>query len=246
MFVSGSTVDGGERLQDILHLARRDDFAIVVTSPNSNVFLGASEQMTATASDGRALAGTWGSDNPSAVSVNAATGLVTAVSAGQANIFFIADGRQGTKLIRALPNLAGKFAGNYLVIRAVRRPVKWRRQTSATRPAGQPWSPYTFMLAQTGPVLTGRVLVLGTDAVPAFADDDWRGRGCQREWQSDRSWRASSSTPRGRSHRRRQGSIDWHHRPGVDSAGRAGRAGEHRGYHQHHHQNSDRRQLVGG
>ena len=29
--------------------------------------------------------------------------------------------------------------------------------------------PYMFIFAQTGPVLTGRVLVLGTDAVPVFA-----------------------------------------------------------------------------
>ena len=91
-----------------------DDFAIAVTSPNSDLFLGASQQMTATASDGRTLAGTWGTDN-AAVATVTQLGLVTAVSSGQANIFFIADGRQGTKLIRALPNLAGTFTGNYLI-----------------------------------------------------------------------------------------------------------------------------------
>lgn len=144
------------------------DYAIVVTSPNSNVFLGGSEQMTATASDGRALAGTWGSDNLSAVTVNAATGLAAAVSAGQANVFYVADGRQGAKLIRALPNFAGTFAGEYLVTSCAATGEMAAANVCNTAPPGT-MVPYMFIFAQTGPVLTGRVLVLGTDAVPVFA-----------------------------------------------------------------------------
>ena len=144
------------------------DYVIVVTSPNGHVFLGGSEQMTATASDGRVLAGTWGSDNPSAVTVNAATGLAAAVSAGQANVFYAADGRQGAKLIRALPNFAGAFAGNYLVTNCAATGEMAAANVCNTVPV-PPLVPYTFDFAQTGPVLTGRVLVLGIDAVQPFA-----------------------------------------------------------------------------
>ena len=142
MFVVGiALVMAVSACKRILHRAGREStMPFVVTSPNSNVFLGGSEQMTATASDGRALAGTWGSDNPlGPVTVNAATGLAAAVSAGQANVFYIADGRQGAKLIRALPNFAGNVQRKLLVITAVRRPARWRRQTSATRPRRAPW-----------------------------------------------------------------------------------------------------------
>lgn len=146
------------------------DFAIVVTSPspNGNVFLGASEQMTAAASDGRVLAGTWGSDNPSAVTVDATTGLAAAVSAGQANVFFVADGRQGAKLIRALPNLAGTFTGAYVVTGCSATGEMAAANVCNNAPQGAQ-VPFTFIFAQTGPVLTGRVLVVGTDTVPAFA-----------------------------------------------------------------------------
>jgi hypothetical protein len=144
------------------------DFAIIVTSPNVDVFLGASEPMTATASDGRALAGTWGTDNPSAVTVNATTGLAAAVSSGQANVFYIADGRQGAKLIRALPNLAGTFTGAYLVTSCSATGQMASSNVCNNAPQGTQ-VPFTFIFAQTGPVLTGRVLVVGTDTVPAFA-----------------------------------------------------------------------------
>jgi len=145
------------------------DFTIVVTSPNSNVFLGAVEQMTAAASDGRTLAGVWGSDNPSAVTVNATTGLATAASAGLANVFVTAEGRQGAKLIRALPNLAGTFTGTYLVTGCAATGEMEAANVCNTAPQGA-LIPYTFMFAQTGAVLTGRVLILDVDAMPAFAE----------------------------------------------------------------------------
>ena len=144
-----------------------NDFSIAVTSPNSNVFLGASEQMTATASDARVLAGTWGTDNAAAVTVTA-SGVATAVSSGQANIFFIADGRQGTKLIRALPNLAGSFTGNYLITSCTATGQMEAADVCSRAPQGS-LVPYTFNLSQTGPVLTGRVLILGIDPIPLFA-----------------------------------------------------------------------------
>jgi hypothetical protein len=144
------------------------DFAIAVSSPNSDVFLGASEQMTATASDGRVLAGTWGTDNPSAVTVNATTGVAAAVSSGQANVFYVADGRQGAKLIRALPNLAGTFTGLYLVTGCSATGQMAASNVCNNAPQGTQ-VPFTFIFAQTGPVITGRVLVVGTDTVPAFA-----------------------------------------------------------------------------
>jgi uncharacterized protein YjdB len=58
-----------------------------VTWPNAIVLVGATEQMTATASDGRTLTGTWRSDD-AAVAMVSSTGLVTATGAGQATIIF--------------------------------------------------------------------------------------------------------------------------------------------------------------
>jgi hypothetical protein len=88
---------------------------LTVSSPNSNVLFGATEQMTAVASDGRALVGSWSSDN-AAVATVSPTGLVTPTGAGQATIIFTASGgQQGTKLLRGLPNLNGTFTGTYTV-----------------------------------------------------------------------------------------------------------------------------------
>jgi hypothetical protein len=144
-----------------------DDFAIAVTSPSSDLFLGASQQMTATASNGRTLAGTWGTDN-AAVATVTELGVVTAVSSGQANIFFIAEGRQGTTLIRALPNLAGNFTGNYRITSCAATGQMGAADVCSNAPPGS-LVPYTFVLGQTGAVLTGRVIILGVEAIPAFA-----------------------------------------------------------------------------
>ena len=155
------------------------DYAIVVTSPNSNVFLGGSEQMTATASDGRALAGTWGSDNPSAVTVNAATGLAAAVSAGQANVFCIADGRQGAKLIRALPNFAGTFAGKYLVTSCAATGEMAAANVCSTAPPGTLVALHVHLRADwSGP--HGTCARPGHGRGAGLRRYDWSGRGCQR------------------------------------------------------------------
>jgi hypothetical protein len=143
------------------------DFSIAVTSPNANIFLGATEQMTAAASDGRTLTGTWGTDTPTVASVNG-TGLVTAVSAGLANIFFIADGRQGTKSVRALPNFAGTFSGNYRVTNCTESGQVAAADVCKNAPAGTR-VPFTFIFSQTGSVIAGRVLVIGTDTLPPFS-----------------------------------------------------------------------------
>jgi len=64
---------------------------VSITSPNSTIIVGQTEQMTATVtwSDGttKAGVGTWGSDNPSVAAVNQ-SGLVTGISAADATIFF--------------------------------------------------------------------------------------------------------------------------------------------------------------
>jgi hypothetical protein len=143
------------------------EWSISVTSPNSNVFLGASEQMTATASDGRVLNGTWGTDNAAAATVTA-SGLVTAVSSGQATISFAADGRQGMTIIRALPNLAGNFSGTYRITSCDATGQMAAANVCNTAPPGSQ-VPYTFAFSQTAAVLTGRVFILGIEAIPPFA-----------------------------------------------------------------------------
>jgi Big-like domain-containing protein len=145
-----------------------DGFSINVTSPNANVFLGATEQMTATASDGHALSGSWGTDAPAVLSVSS-TGVVTAVSAGLANIFFVAEGRQGTKSMRALPNFAGNYTGQYVVTSCSSTPaLEDVLDICRTAPAGT-LVPYTFAFNQVGPVLSGNVLILGIPVVPSFS-----------------------------------------------------------------------------
>jgi hypothetical protein len=143
------------------------DFSVAVTSPNESLFLGATEQMTASASDGRILTGTWGSDNTAVAAVNGA-GLVTAVSSGLANVFFVAEGRQGTKPIRTLPNFAGTYTGNYAITSCVATGAMAAANVCGTAPPGS-LVPYTFVFTQGGAVLTGRVLILGVEAIPAFA-----------------------------------------------------------------------------
>jgi len=57
---------------------------------------------------------TWGSDNPAVATVSP-TGQVTAIAAGEATIFAGVNPR-GIRLIRVLPNFAGTWAGNELVV----------------------------------------------------------------------------------------------------------------------------------
>src|SRR5215475_9369199 len=89
--------------------------SITINSPNTNIFLGAVEQMAASAnlSNGTSQTptGTWGSDNAAVATVNA-TGLVTTVASGRATIFFESNGLRGTKAIRVLPNYGGRWDGN--------------------------------------------------------------------------------------------------------------------------------------
>lgn len=78
--------------------------AVSVTSSNSTIYVGQTEQMTATVTmpDGttQAATGTWGSDNTNVAIVNQ-SGLVTGVGAGDATIFIdtTEGGKRGTKLM---------------------------------------------------------------------------------------------------------------------------------------------------
>lgn len=64
--------------------------SVTVSSPNSTIVIGQTEQMTATVrmSDGttKTATGTWGSDTPSVAAVDQ-SGLVTAIAAGNATIY---------------------------------------------------------------------------------------------------------------------------------------------------------------
>jgi hypothetical protein len=93
---------------------------VTVSSPNSMVFIGFTEQMSATTtlSNGttQAAAGTWGSDSTSMATISS-SGLVTGEGPGEATIYFdVTSGPRGTKRIRALPSYAGAWTGTYLVM----------------------------------------------------------------------------------------------------------------------------------
>ena len=62
-------------------LSAPTNLTVTVSSPNTNVLFGATEQMSVAASDGRALTGTWTSDNTSVATVSS-TGLVTMAKGG--------------------------------------------------------------------------------------------------------------------------------------------------------------------
>ena len=133
------------------------NFTITVSSPDSNVFFGATEQMTATASDGRELTGTWSSDDTSVATVGT-TGRVTPTGAGQAHIIFTArSGQQGNKLLRALPNLNGTFGGNYIVTTC--------NQSRGVNLCGSPAAllPYTFNFTQSVDAVSGRFFLGGNE-----------------------------------------------------------------------------------
>jgi len=93
--------------------------SITVTSANSMVYVGVTEQFTATAnmSDGTIKAittGTWSSTNQTVATVNTA-GLASIVGSGTTNITMTYSGKSGSKSIRGLPNYQGTWTGNYRV-----------------------------------------------------------------------------------------------------------------------------------
>jgi hypothetical protein len=128
------------------------NFTIAVSSPDTNVFFGATEQMTVTASDGRALTGgTWSSDMPSVATVST-TGLVTPAGAGLAHVIFTASsGQQGNKQLRALANLSGTVTGNYTVTSCTQT-GQFALFPNLCASAGT----YTFVFTQSVDVVSGR------------------------------------------------------------------------------------------
>src|ERR1035437_10758805 len=144
------------------------NLTVTVSSPSSNVLFGATEQMTAVASDGRALTGgTWSSDN-TAVATVSSTGLVTPTGAGQATIIFIASsGQGGHKLLRGLPNLNGTFTGNYTVTSCTASGELARMNSPCFANRAGTSGSYTFILTQSLDVVSGRVVL---DSVDSFTN----------------------------------------------------------------------------
>ena len=92
--------------------------ALSISSSKSYVFIGRTEQMTASATMSNGTTspptGTWGSDASSVANVNG-SGLVTGVGSGYATIFFDSGGRRATQLFRGMPAYGGSWYGTYLV-----------------------------------------------------------------------------------------------------------------------------------
>jgi hypothetical protein len=126
------------------------------------VYFTASEQMTAVASDGRALTGTWSTDNTSVATVSQ-TGLVTPTGAGQATVIFTAStGQTGSKLLRALPDLNGTFTGQYVVTHCDQNGQVTNSNLCGIFPVGM-LEPYTFSWTQSVDVLSGRFFLNTTE-----------------------------------------------------------------------------------
>lgn len=130
--------------------------SVTVSSVNSMVFLGATEQMSATSrlSNGttQTAAGTWGSDIPRVATINS-SGLVTAMGSGDVTIFFdVMSGARETKQIRALPTYAGSWIGTYLVTTCL------QSGTFVTENFCREYAedlPFSFALTQSQDTVTG-------------------------------------------------------------------------------------------
>jgi hypothetical protein len=84
--------------------------------PTATIFIGSTEQFDAreTLTDGTTRAAVnpaWTSDKP-AVATISASGLLTAVAAGEAVISAEANGRRGTASIRVFPSFSGAWIGS--------------------------------------------------------------------------------------------------------------------------------------
>jgi len=139
-------------------------FTLTLSSANNYAYLGGDEQVAAVASDGRAIAGgTWGSDTPAALTVDQ-NGRVSGVGAGQANIFYIQGGTQGTKLLRGMPKVAGAYIGEYAVssCNATGQMVASPVCSSDGFTSGTTAS-YGFSFTQTGESLSGSFMLGSID-----------------------------------------------------------------------------------
>ncbi len=93
--------------------------SITVNFTGTQLFLGATETFTATAtlSNGttqNVTTGTWGTDAPSVATVTPA-GAVTGVASGEVTVFVDFQGVRGTKRITVRPNFQGNWVGSYSV-----------------------------------------------------------------------------------------------------------------------------------
>jgi hypothetical protein len=131
-------------------------FMITVSSPDTNVLFGTTEQMAATASDGRVLTGgTWASDTPTVATITP-TGVVTPVGASLSNISFTTGGQTGTKRVRGLPDVRGTFTGSYRVTSCIHNGQAAAAPDCASFTTGSSL-PYTFSFTQVDDVVSGRL-----------------------------------------------------------------------------------------
>ncbi len=136
--------------------------SIAVTLPSPMV-VGSSVQATAVAtlSNGSTQAITSGfkSDVPSVATVTD-SGMVTAVSAGAANIYVVSGGQQGTRNITVIPNYAGNWSGSYTVTSCLQTGDFATASVCDDFPTSRVL-PYNMVLTQTVSTVTG-TFFLGT------------------------------------------------------------------------------------
>lgn len=138
--------------------------AVSVASANSLVFIGDTEQMTATATltngTPQAATGVWGSDNTNVATVGSTSGLATGAGSGEATIFIDTNGRRGTKKLRILPNYAGSWSGSY-AITSCQQSGGWATVNFCSNFRDNQVFPQNFVLAQVQDNVSGRFF-LGT------------------------------------------------------------------------------------
>jgi hypothetical protein len=133
---------------------------ITLTSPNSLVHIGATEQITGAVSlsDGSSQppGGVWTSGAPAIASVST-TGLLTGLASGDVTVSFTQGGRVAAKRFRVLPNYAGTWSGTYRVAAC----GQTGQVASTVNPCGVTFRsntvlPYTLNLTQMQDSVAGR------------------------------------------------------------------------------------------
>jgi uncharacterized protein YjdB len=133
---------------------------VTVAPASANVVSGSTQQLTATTSDsaGDVLSGrsvSWSSDAPAIATVNARTGLVSAVSSGVATITATSEGQSGTSTITVTPVPVASVAVS---------------PSSASVVVGNTQQLSAVTKDSTGAILTGRTVTWSSDNAAATVD----------------------------------------------------------------------------
>ena len=144
--------------------------SVNVSVTNELVFLGSSEQATASAtlSNGQTQSpsGAWSSDNSGVATVDG-NGRVSGVASGRATIIFSAQGVTGSKSVRVVPRYQGQWSGSYAVRTCDQSGVWASEDFCSTFPINRVFPTNMTLTQGARDVVEGRIF-LGTLSTDTF------------------------------------------------------------------------------